>query len=414
LGLPPADLDWLVPDPAMSARRQADALGGSVFALDEERDHWRVVGPVPDEGDVRVVHDFVRAPNDPADDLWRRDLTINALAARPDGSVLDPTGGLADLRRGVVRMTSRGSLEADDVRPLRAVRFAGTLGFALDGDTSAAIRELAVAQLTGSVPRPAQERVRDELVSIVSHPRGAAALGLAAELGLLATFLPELDAARGVEQGGLHHLDVFGHSLQALASLAEGFPAAGTDVRLATLLHDIGKPATAVPVEGFRVTFHGHAKLGALLARRAMRRLRFGSDAVAAVGELVRLHMVPLPSSDRGARRFVHRYRHALPGLLWLMIADREAARGKLASAAGREAYRKALGRVIAVWQEPAPATPLVTGHDVMHLLNLPPGPRVGEALALVEESVAVGDVATVADAERLLRGYAKAQGWSD
>jgi poly(A) polymerase len=162
------------------------------------------------------------------------------------------------------------------------------------------------------------------------------------------------------------------------------------------------------------VTFHGHAKLGALLARRAMRRLRFGSDAVAAVGELVRLHMVPLPSSDRGARRFVHRYRHALPGLLWLMIADREAARGKLASAAGREAYRKALGRVIAVWQEPAPATPLVTGHDVMHLLNLPPGPRVGEALALVEESVAVGDVATVADAERLLRGYAKAQGWSD
>jgi poly(A) polymerase len=414
VGLAPSDLDWLVPDPAGAAHLQAEAIGGSVFALDEERGHWRVVGPVTGEHGVRVVHDFVGAPADPVADLWRRDLTINAMAAKPDGTVLDPTGGLADLSRGVVRMTSRAALDADHVRPLRAVRFAGTLNFELDGETRAAIREHSVTQLAGSAPRPARERVRDELVSIVSHARGAAALELAAEVGLLATFLPELDATRGVEQGGLHHLDVFGHSLLALASLAAGFPDADTDLRLATLLHDIGKPATAEAVEGFRVTFHGHAKLGSQLARTALGRLRFGADTVSAVGELVRLHMLPLPSTDRGARRFVHRYRHVLPGLLWLMIADREAARGKLASAAGREAYRRALGRVIAAWEEPPLAAPLVTGHDVMRLLKLSPGPRVGEALALVEESVAVGDVATAADAERLLRGYAKAQGWSE
>lgn len=414
LGRRPVDLDWLVPDAATSARRQADAIGGSVFALDEQRDHWRVVGPPPAHGSVRATHDFVDAPSDPTADLWRRDLSINAMAARPDGSLVDPTGGLADLRRGVVRMTSRSALEADSVRPLRAVRFAGTLGFTFDEQTSAAIREIAAAQLAGSAARPAPERVRDELIAIVAHGNGASSLALAAELGLLATFLPELDATRDVVQGGLHHLDVFGHSLQALAGLAAGFPEAATELRLATLLHDVGKPATAVPVEGFRVTFHGHAKLGSVMVRRALRRLRFGTDSVAAVGELVRLHMLPLPSSERGARRFVHRYRQVLPDLLWLMIADREAARGKLASKAGREAYRRAMGRLIAVWEEAPPAAPLVSGHDVMRILKLAPGPRIGEAVALVAESVAVGDVDTVADAERLLLGYAKAQGWSD
>jgi len=414
LGRQPADLDWSVPDPPVAARRQAAALGGSVFALDVERGHWRVVGPPSSDGAVRVTHDFVTAPPDPAADLWRRDLTINAMAARPDGSLLDPTGGLSDLRGGVVRMTSRSALAADSVRPLRVVRFAGTLQFAIDVQTSDAVRELASAQLAGLAPRPAPERVRDELIAIVSHVNGASAMQLAAELGLLATFLPELDATRAVIQGGFHHLDVFRHSLLAFSYLAAGFPQADTELRLATLLHDVGKPATAVSTAGFRVTFHGHAKLGSVVARRALRRLRFGTDSVAAVGELVRLHMLPLPLNERGARRFVHRHRHVLPDLLWLMIADREAARGKLASAAGRRAYRRALGRVIAAWQEPPPADPLVTGHDVMRILRLAPGPRVGEALALVAESVAVGDVETVADAERLLLGYAKAQGWSD
>lgn len=409
LGLQPADLDWQVPDPAAAARAHAAAVGGSVFALDEERDHWRVVVP----GQTRTTHDFVAAL-DPTEDLWRRDLTINAMAAQPDGAVIDPTGGLADLRSGVVRMTSRSAFEADSVRLLRAVRFAGTLGFTVDAETSATIRELAAAQLAGSAPVPAAERVRDELSAIVGHVAGATALELAAELGVLATFLPELDATRGVVQGGLHHLDVFGHSLLALRGLAAGHPGAGTELRLATLLHDVGKPATAVAVAGLRTTFHGHAKLGAALVGGAMRRLRFGSDSVAAVSELVRLHMLPLPSNERGARRFVHRYRHVLPELLWLMIADREAARGRQATAAGRQAYRQALGRVIAVWEEPPPAAPLLTGDDVMRILDLKPGPRVGEALALVAESAAVGDVVTSVDAERLVVGYAKAQGWSD
>lgn len=413
LDRPVADLDWSVPDPAAAARRHAAALGGSVFTLDEERDHWRVVGPQGDHGEKRVTHDFVPSTADPVADLERRDLTINAIAARPDGSLLDPTGGVADLRAGVVRMTSRSALEADAVRPLRAVRFAGVLGFTLDDQTAAAVSRTAARQLADASLRPASERVRDELIAIVNGPGGADALRLAADLGLLVTFLPELDATRGVVQGGLHHLDVFGHSVLALERLAANHPDATTDLRLATLLHDIGKPATAMPVVGKRVTFHGHAKVGSVLARRAMRRLRFGSHSVATVGDLVRLHMQPLPGDERAARRFVHRHRDALPDLLHLMIADREAARGRLASAAGRLRYQEAMGRVIAVLEETPPAAPLLSGHDVMRVLGLEPGPRVGEALDVVAEAVAVGDVRDVEDAERLLRSYADAQGWT-
>src|SRR5690606_19421230 len=342
----PSDLDWSVEEPALAARRLADDIGGSVFALDDVRDHWRVVGPPSEDGAQRATHDFVRSPTDPVADLWRRDLTINAIAARRDGSLLDPTGGVADLRSATVRMTSREALEADPVRPLRAVRFSGALHFHLDEKTAAAVSTIASRQLSGSSPRPAAERVRDELSAIVSRGSGGAALRLAADLGLLATFLPELDATRGVAQGGLHHLDVFGHSVLALERLVASYPAAGLELRLATVLHDIGKPTTAVPVVGRRVTFHGHAKVGDVLARRALRRLRFGADNVVAVGELVRLHMLPLPADERSARRFVHRYRHVLPDLLRLMIADREAARGKLASAAGRRRYQEAMGRV--------------------------------------------------------------------
>src|SRR5690606_32875774 len=105
--------------------------------------------------------------------------------------------------------------------------------------------------------------------------------------------------------------------LLALERLALGFPDASSELRLAVLLHDVGKPATAAPVTGTRITFHGHAQLGSVMARRALRRLRFGSDTVARVGELVRLHMQPLPSDERGARRFVHRHRPLLPDLLW-------------------------------------------------------------------------------------------------
>ncbi len=135
LGRPVADLDWLVADPAASAREHAAALGGSPFLLDGERRHWRVVLP------SGAVHDFVplrEGASTLEEDLRLRDLTVNAMALTESGRLVDPVGGRDDLRRKLVRMTSLHCLRADAVRPLRAVRFATTLAFELEVQTRSA------------------------------------------------------------------------------------------------------------------------------------------------------------------------------------------------------------------------------------------------------------------------------------
>lgn len=406
LGHEATDLDWLVPDPRAASEATAAQEGGSSFPLDEERGHWRAVG-----GTSGVTHDFVPLVGSVEDDLRRRDLTINAIALTSSGELIDPTGGIQDLGRKAIAMTSETALRSDPVRPLRAVRFAAALRFELETNTRRAVRDVAAEQLSGGGRLPAPERVRDEL-SRMLRAEPATSLHMAQELGLLATFLPELTACVGVPQGPLHHLDVYEHSLEALRLLDATFPDSGTAVRLATLLHDVGKPATMGRAPFGRPTFHGHDQVGAEMTTLVLRRLRFDSATVRLAAGLVRRHMLPLPTTDRGARRFVHRYRELLPDLLRLMLADREAARGPAAGPAGRTRYRVAMSRVLAALEESPPAAPLLRGEDVMSLLGLEPGPAVGEALRLVDEARAVGDVKDREGAEALLRRYAEAQGW--
>ncbi len=405
------DLDWVVADPRSAAQQLAAALGGSPFEMDAARRHWRVAlagGP---------VHDFAPPRHGGADiegDLRLRDFTINAMALTETGELIDPLNGQADLKGKLVRMTSRAALEADPVRALRAVRFAATLRFRLEDETLAAATEVATAQAEGAAPLPAFERVGAELAHLMAAPTAAQGMQLLGDLGMFRRYLPELEAARGVTQGrGFHHLDVLDHSLEALNQLLHGFPAADAALRWATLLHDVGKPPTAGRGPFGRVTFYGHDKVGAELAATALRRLRMEAGLVERVAGLVRYHMLPLPQGERAARRFVHRRRALLPDLLKLMIADREAARGPLSSVAGRNAYRVALGQVIALLaEEPPQQEPLLRGGEVMELLGLEPGPRVGEALALVAEARALGDVHDAAEARALLLRYARAQGW--
>ena len=409
-GREPRDVDWLVERPEDEARRAAEALAAdgidaSAFALDAERGHWRVVAGA-------LTCDYAPLTVGLEADLRRRDFTVNAVAAGLDGRLHDPLGGVRDLRARRLRMTSEASLADDPLRPLRGVRLAATLELAFEPATRDVVRHLARRQAEGTHPLPAWERVRDELDLLLLHPAAARGLALADELGLLDVLLPELAACRGVEQGGFHHLDVLRHALEALNQLVQGFPEADAALRWATLLHDIGKPATRGPGEDGRIHFYGHARLGQRLAQTALARLHQPRALADRVGSLVRYHMLPLPRGEREARRFVHRRGTLLPDLLKLMIADREAARGPLASEGRRQAYRLALARVLAILDEPTAAAPLLDGETVMRLLGIPPGPRVGEALRLLREAEAVGDIATTEDAEALLRHYAEAQGW--
>ena len=404
-GRAPRDLDWLVPDPEAEAQRAAAALGGTAFALDRARGHWRVTA-----GGTTL--DYTPLEGELEADLRRRDFTVNAIAADLDGRLRDPLGGAGDVLARRLRMTSVAALADDPIRPLRGVRFAATLRFEPDAATREAIVRLARRQRDGVSPPPAWERVRDELDALLAHPAGARGLLLADDLGLLELSLPELTACRGVAQGGFHHLDVLRHSLEALNQLVQGFPEADPALRWATLLHDIGKPGTVGEGEDGRTHFYGHARLGQRLAEAALTRLREPGARVRRVGQLVRYHMLPLPGNDKAARRFVHRRRELLPDLLKLMIADREAARGPLASEANRRAYRLALARVLAILEEAPARPPLLDGEAVMRVLGIPAGPRVGEALQLIREAEAVGDVHTPEEAASLLRRYAEAQGW--
>ena len=438
LGRAPSDLDWLVADPEATARALAGAWGGSLVALDPARGHWRVVVGTPDrsadldppEGapdvapagaDPRAVPgartwDFA-APRGASleDDLRRRDLTVNALAWRPhDEALIDPTGGLADLRAGRVRLAGPRALHDDPLRAWRVVRFAARLGFRVERATRAQVAVAAGALARGALPRPAPERVGAELEALLTTPVAGRAVRALDELGLLALDLPELTAGRGVRQGPLHHLDVLDHQIEALQQLVDGFPDADLALRWATLLHDVGKPPTREPgglgPDGLvlRDRFTGHDRVGADLAASALERLRQPRARVARVHALVAAHMRPLPGDERGARRFVHRLRPLLPDLLRLMLADREAARGRGASAAARRAYRERVGRVLAALDATPPAPALLDGRAVMAALDLAPGPEVGAILAAVAEAQALGEVVdrdgALAYAERVAR----------
>lgn len=406
LGRTPADLDWLVPDPERAANDAAAQLQGSAFALDESRRHYRVVS----SGRLR---DYLPLDSEVEADLRARDYTVNAMAAGPDGRLIDPTSGFADLRAKRLRMVSAGNLAADPLRPLRGARLSVELAFSIEIATAAAIKRSAQAQLEGRAPLPAWERSGDEINKMLLGNGAAAAIRLLLELELLAVYLPELAQTLGVDQQGRHHTDVFNHLVEALKHLVSSYPEADLPLRWATLLHDVGKPTTAKFDETRRYyRFIGHEEVGADIAGRMLRRLRLPSSHVAKVRLLVRRHMLALPADRQEARRFVHRYRDLLPDLVKLKLADRDAKERPLTEQARRRADDGALELVLEELRASPRRQPLLSGDDVMQLLDLDEGPEVGEALRYLHEAEAVGEVAGRDDAIAALKRFAALRGW--
>lgn len=402
-GVAPKDFDWAVPDPAGAAAFIAVQTGGSAFPLDTERDYWRV------NAAGGIQHDFVPLPADLHDDLLRRDFTVNALALAEDGQIIDPTGGQHDLKAKRLRMVSAANLRTDPLRAWRAARFAVTLGFGLEAQTEAEVRRVAADLAAGLLPMPAAERIREELHALLRSPDAAFGLQRLEDLGLLELTIPELREGKGLVQGGFHHLDVYEHGLEALHQLLARQPEASLPLCWAALLHDVGKPRTLeFDPETGRRSFHGHDKLGADLTKAILNRLKLPQDDITHASKLVGSHMIHLPATEKEARRFVHRRRELLPDLLHVMLADREAARGLMSSPASRHAYALGLERVLAALEEqPSAPAPLLTGQDIMALLQLEPGPQVGQAVRALAEAVAVGEVADVAEAKAFLLRWA-------
>jgi putative nucleotidyltransferase with HDIG domain len=319
------------------------------------------------------------------EDLSRRDFTINAMAWLPQdlgrrrGRLVDPFGGRRDLRDRVLRAVGNPEerFAEDALRLVRAVRFATRFGMRLTPETEAAIRRLAptAATLSG-------ERVRDELLRILAS-RGAPpsrAILLMEDLGLLRVLLPELAALRGVPQGKPLPGDALLHSVRT----ADALPPDDPVLRLAGLLHDLGKASTLAGGH-----FIGHERVGAQLATELMRRLRFARPQIQRVRHLVAEHMFGYTPdwTDAAVRRFIRRVgAGALSDLLALRRADNAASGLADAGAAGLQQLEARLRRELAAPIEQRQLA--VDGHDLMAELGLPPGPLVGELLERLLEAV--------------------------
>jgi tRNA nucleotidyltransferase/poly(A) polymerase len=342
-------------------------------------------------------------------DVRRRDLTVNALAAHPDGRVVDLVGGIPDLRARRLRAIGdpRLRFEEDYLRMLRAVRFACQLEARIEETTLAAIRELAPR-----IAEVSRERIRDELLRMLETERSATGIGLMDQLGLLPLILPDVDALHGVPQPEAYHPegDVFVHTLAALG-IADRFV---TDpiVKLGVLLHDIGKPQALARSGG--ANMGGHCAIGARAAVARARELRLSREQSQQLAFLVRHHMriADFPKMGRGKQvRFVtaderpeeSRWERRFPRffeLLQLLIADCEASAHK---ASGWAPILEETLRVVVHIDEVgnlARARELIDGHTLIEL-GVPPGPRLGALLGALHDRVLAGEISTREGARR-------------
>jgi tRNA nucleotidyltransferase (CCA-adding enzyme) len=311
------------------------------------------------------------------EDLARRDFTVNAMAFDPETATLvDPEGGIEDLAGRVIRTVGDpdARFREDGLRPLRGIRFAAVLEFSVDPETLAAI-----ARARDGVARVARERVRDELLKLLGAPRPSIGIELLRQTGLLGGILPELLDEVGVAQNRFHAHDVYEHSLHAVDAVPRERPL----VRLAALLHDIGKPSTRAVVDG-EGTFYNHQRVGAEMARDILERLRFSRDDRDLVSHLVDEHMFHYTQewSDGAVRRFLRRVgTESLDDQFQLREAD-NAARGVESGDAGTLGELRArIDAVLARREAIAVQDLAVQGDDVMRALGIGPGPEVGRAL---------------------------------
>ena len=449
----PHDLDLAVPCKYTTVREQGNALarhlGGTCQPHNQARDVYQVIVPPTPHAPALAV-DLAGYLGPIEKDMDRRDFTVNAMALSlnhpcllnddPDdwpmpaglwaNDLIDPFGGREDVAQRRIRAIDDRVFLPEPVRMLRAVRLAGQMKFMLAPETARLVRTHA--------PRLAEvapERVRRELMAIVAGEGARGHLEVLDRLDLLCRIIPELEATKGVTQPRAHHYwDVWNHNLHAVEyaelitqghqnsaiySLAPWNPEVAayfdeevgdgfsrrTILKLTGLLHDIAKPQTKAADATGRIRFLGHPELGAEMVRERLPQLRFSARTVDMVARMVRHHMRPSQlrhGNDDPTPRAVHRYYRDLDDVavdtVYLAMADYLAAKGPEVVAERWANHAKMLGNLLQGGREQAPARGdqrLVTGHDLMQCLNLPPGPHIGRLLAQIDEARAAGEIGT-------------------
>jgi putative nucleotidyltransferase with HDIG domain len=317
------------------------------------------------------------------EDLERRDFTLNAMALRlSDDSytLIDEYDGQEDLKNKLIRAVGDPNtrFREDALRMLRAVRLGSQHGFIIEPNTLNAITQNA--QLLANI---SQERIRDELLKIVSAAFAADGLKILLSTGLLHFVLPEMEQTVAVDQAGHHTKDVWHHSIDAM----QNCPSQDPIVRLATLLHDVGKPKAYRNTSG-KITFYGHEVVGERIVKEIGLRLHLSNKDRERLRILVRHHMFTYDSdmTDAAIRRFIRRVKlENINDMMMLRIGDRVGGGSKQTSWRLRELQRR-IGNVL--------YTPMqikdmpISGHDLMQELKLPSGPQVGKILKKLFEEV--------------------------
>jgi poly(A) polymerase len=321
-------------------------------------------------------------------DLSRRDFAVNAMAIRlPSREFVDLFGGLDDVDARLLRtpVTPEQSFSDDPLRMMRAARFVAQLGFAAAPEVVAAMTAMA-----GRLEIVSAERIRDELDKLITSAHPVAGLRLLVDTGLAEQMLPELPALILERDEHHRHKDVYEHSLtvleQAIALEHRLDSAPDLVIRLAALLHDIGKPKTRRFAEGGTVTFHHHDVVGAKLARKRMKALRYSNDMIDQVTLLIELHLRfhgygSGEWTDSAVRRYVRDAGDQLERLHILTRADCTTRNQRKAQRLQRtydELERRIA--VLAEAEELGSIRPDLDGGQIMQILGIPPGPEVGEA----------------------------------
>lgn len=315
------------------------------------------------------------------EDLKRRDFTINAMALRQKEDkeeIVDLFGGKEDLKMKIVRAVGNPEkiFSEDALRMLRAVRFAVQLGFEIEESTLESIRNNA--ELLKNI---SEERIRDEFTKIILSEDPARGVELLQESGLLKYIVPELALGIGVEQNRHHIYTIYEHLIRTLAAC----PSNKLEVRLAALFHDIAKPQTKAG-EGPGSTFYNHDFVGAKLTERILRRLKFSNKVIEKTALLVKNHMFYYNTgevSEAGVRRLIKRVgRENLKDLMDLRIADRIGS----GTPKGKPYKLRHLEYLIEkVSKDPiSPKMLKINGEDIMKLLGIEPGPKVGAILKVL------------------------------
>lgn len=451
----PGDIDLLLTSPVVDLVDEiAEETDASAVVIDEERGFVRLIN----QSDERKWLDLSVFDGDLEADLARRDFAINAmavpldewLALEPDAhiedTVVDPHGGMSDLRQRVVRETSPGNLLDDPVRIFRAIRFATQLEFEIEGGTASIIRDNG--HLVGDA---SPERVRDEFFAMMASHRPEFGIRELDRLGLLDLLLPELTLGRDFEQPREHYYSVMEHQLHALGfatrlvdpeirsadPLLNDLPwgsqfddylleivgngqTRGTLLKIVAMLHDIGKPETKTvdpPTPdrpNGRIRFLTHDELGSRMVSDLLTRFRCSRHTIAHASLMIEKHMRPgqmsanhAPPSDRAIFRFFRDVSPVAVDTVLLNLCDYLSARGPRLNDSEFQRFLGLLSDILSRGLKPEPERYtedlLVDGYQVQERYGLQPGPEIGRLLGALRDAESSGVVRTKAEAFELL-----------